>query len=115
MKAGTDEPSNVELKLSDSTANIYLELAGILSAGLDGMARKLPLRPRVGPGDENVDADALPDSLDKSLECLKNDEVLMSVMGKELSTGFIALKEAEIANAADMSLEEEVALALKKA
>jgi glutamine synthetase len=114
MKAGSDEPSNVELKLSDSTANIYLELAGILSAGLDGIARKLQLRPKVGPTD--VDSGVpLPDSLGKSLECLKKDDVLMNVMGKELSTGFIALKEAEIANDSEMSLEDEVAMALKKA
>lgn len=113
MKAGSDEPSNVELKLSDSTANIYLELAAILSSGLDGIVRQLTLRPKVGPSDAG--GDALPDTLDKSLACLREDKVLLSVLGKELSTGFIALKEAEIANAADMSLDDEVALALKKA
>jgi len=113
MKAGSDEPSNVELKLSDSTANIYLELAAILSCGLDGMARQLPLRPRVGPGDGG--GDELPKSLDESLSCLKKDDMLLGVLGKELSTGFLALKEAEAAHSADMSLEDEVALALKKA
>ena len=114
MKSGTDEPSNVELKLSDSTANIYLALAGILSVGLDGISRQLPLRPSVDPGD--VDSgEALPDSLGKSLDCLKKDSVLVEMMGEELCTGFFALKKAEIANASKMSLEDEVALALKKA
>ena len=113
MKAGSDEPTNVELKLSDSTANIYLELAAILSCGMDGMARQLPLRPRVGPGDGG--GDELPKSLDESLSCLKKDDMLLGVLGKELSTGFLALKKAEAAHSAEMSLEDEVALALKKA
>jgi len=114
IKAGTDEPSNVELKLSDSTANIYLELAAILSVGLDGIARQLQLRPRVGP-DDTDSGEPLPNSLEESLVYLKKDRVLMGVMGKELSSGFCALKEAEISVASKMSLEDEVALALKKA
>jgi len=97
--------SNVELKLLDHTANVYLALAGILRAGIDGICEGMELR-RVGvtivdDDDDNDNDDdssvgeALPKSLDESLDCLQYDTVLMDLLGEGLSTSYIAVKRAE--------------------
>src|SRR5256714_2857164 len=47
-----EESTNVELKASDSSANPYLALGGVIAAGLDGIGRglKLPSPVAVDPG-----------------------------------------------------------------
>jgi len=101
--------TNVEYKLSDATANIYLELAMILSAGIEGVKIGKELRPKASA---DAAASPLPQSLQESLDCLKRDEFLLSVLGPELSTAFIAVREYEAHN--ESSLEEEVAAALRR-
>jgi glutamine synthetase len=105
----TQQVSNVELKLSDATANIYLELAMILSAGMEGLKNEKVLRPMM----TNENALPLPQSLQESLDCLKNDELLLSVLGNDLSTAYIAVREMEAQTKS--TLEEEVAAALSRA
>ena len=101
--------TNVEFKLSDAMANIYLELAMILAAGMDGMKNVMTLRPMV----TDATSEPLPQSLQESLDLLKNNEFLLSVLGPELSTAYIAVRESELQN--EKSLEEEVMDAFKKA
>lgn len=102
----TKKATNVEYKLADATANIYLELAMILSAGMQGLKSGKKLRPMA-----SADAAApLPQSLHESLDCLKRDDFLLSVLGPEFSTAYIAVREYEAQN--QSSLEEEVAAAL---
>ena len=105
----TQEATNVELKLSDSTANIYLELAMILVAGMDGMKNKRELRPMI----DNAPSEPLPKSLQKSLDLLKKNDLLLSVLGPELSTAYIAVRESEVQ--IEKTLEEEVMDAFTKA
>ena len=101
--------TNVEFKLSDAMANIYLELAMILAAGMDGMKNVMTLRPMV----TDATSEPLPQSLQESLDLLKNNEFLLSVLGPELSTAYIAVRESELQN--EKSLEDEVMDAFKKA
>lgn len=54
------EAINVEFKLSDSMANIYLELTTMLVAGLDGIVRNVILRP--SSSDETQNRIPLPTS-----------------------------------------------------
>jgi len=105
----TQEATNVELKLSDSTANIYLELAMILVAGMDGMKNKKVLRPMI----DNAPSEPLPKSLQESIDLLKKNKTLLSVLGEELSTAYIAVRESEVQ--IEKTLEEEVMDALGKA
>ena len=105
----TKKATNVEYKLADATANIYLELAVILSAGMEGLQSGKELRPMASA---DADAAPLPQSLQESLDCLKHDSFLLSVLGPELSTAYIAVREYEAQN--ESSLEEEVAAALGK-
>jgi len=105
----TQEATNVELKLSDSTANIYLELAMILVAGMDGMKNKKKLRPTI----DDIANEPLPNTLQESLDLLKKNELLLSVLGSELSTAYVAVRESEVL--IEKTLEEEVMDAFNKA
>mmetsp|Transcript_1501 Transcript_1501/g.2333 ORF Transcript_1501/g.2333 Transcript_1501/m.2333 type:complete len:491 (+) Transcript_1501:162-1634(+) len=111
MDGVTGEPTNVELKLSDNTSNVYLSLALVLSAGLDGIKKHLTLRPSIGLAGPGA---PLPATLQESADLLSKDQLLLRVMGPELSQAYIAVtrKEAEGVNDA---LESEVWRALKRA
>jgi len=85
--------TNVEMKLMDNTCNIYLALASILWAGLNGIKQKMCLRPMISEMD-NIQA--LPKSLEESLDCLEKDYVLRDLLGEELCNAYIAVKRAEI-------------------
>jgi glutamine synthetase len=106
----TQQASNVELKLSDATANIYLELAAVLAAGMEGIKDEKELRPMMN---DESNALPLPHSLQESLDSLKKDELLLSILGDELSTAYIAVRELEART--ETSLEEEVSAALDRA
>ena len=62
--------------------------------------------------DEN-NALPLPQSLQESLDLLKKDELLLSILGSELSTAYIAVRELEAR--AETTLEEAVVAALNRA
>merc|ERR1712216_11323 len=105
----TGKATNVEFKLADATANIYLELAMILAAGMDGMKNERKLRPMI----TGATSEPLPQSLQESLDLLKKDEVLLSILGPELSTAYIAVRESEAQN--EKTFDEEVMDAINKA
>ena len=105
----TQKATNVELKLSDSTANIYLELAMILATGMSGMKSKKQLRPMI----DIAPFEPLPESLQESLDLLKKNDLLLNVLGPELSTAYIAVRESEAKN--KKTLEEEVMDAFNRA
>ena len=100
--------SNVELKLSDATANPYLALAMVLAAGSEGMRNDLTLRPM----NEGGSHDALPESLTASLGALRSSHSLLDTLGRSLSKAYIAVRESEAAS--EETLEEEVRNALMK-
>jgi glutamine synthetase len=98
------ESTNVELKASDSSANPYLALGGVIAAGLDGIARglKLPRPVDVDPGslsDEeraSIGADRLPASLGEAIDNLERDEVLLEALGEGLAAPYVAVKRSDI-------------------
>jgi glutamine synthetase len=105
------QATNVEYKLSDSSANIYLELAMILSSGLQGMKQELELRPMLGIN-TTVPPVEMPTTLQASLNVLKADTYLLSMLGTELSTAYISVRESEANLNSKSTLEEEVSGAL---
>ena len=104
FKGHESESVNVELKSSDSSANPYVSLAGVIAAGLDGVERKLSLPPAVtvdphtlSERDRNkIGADRLPASLREAVQNLKQDDMLLKAMGERLATSYIAVKELDI-------------------
>jgi len=103
----TRQASNVEYKLFDGSANIYLGIASILAAGMDGISQSLKLRPSVKLS--GGDYPQLPQSLEDSLQALENDALLQGVLGNEMSAAYIALRRNEIEHYSSTSLDDEVA------
>jgi len=104
FKGHEAESTNVELKSSDSSANPYISLGGVIAAGLDGIERKLTLPPAVTVDPYNlsdkerqaIGVDRLPQSLKEAIANLKRDELLLRALGERLSTSYIAVKELDI-------------------
>jgi glutamine synthetase len=113
---GPAEATRFELKTSDATANPYLALGALIAAGLDGVARELPLPPGVDVdpgtlGDEERrrrGIEPLPSSLGQSLDALAADPVLCRSLGPARARAYLAVKRMEWQALADLSLGDEV-------
>lgn len=92
-----------EWRLPDASANPYLATAGLIAAGLDGIARRLD--PGAACTDDLFEQPlaalrergigVLPQSLGESVDALERDEVLCEALGETLSREFVAAKRAE--------------------
>ena len=109
-------PTHVELKTVDASANPYLALGGIIAAGLDGIRNQLSL-----PEEITVDPatltdsqrnskqiDPLPRNLGESIQKLQQNQTLLSALGTDLATAYIAIRQAEYQAMKEWSLEQEV-------
>jgi glutamine synthetase len=115
--AGSSEwAANLEVKCVDLTANPYLLLAGLLAAGIDGVAARarLPepadLDPAVLTPDEldRRGIQRLPTSLREATDALAADSVLRAAFGSDLMDSVLAVRESEIELFAEASAEEVV-------
>lgn len=95
--------TRIEFRSADAICNPYLALGAIISAGLDGIENCLKLSNEV-KGDlteltnkqlRKKSIFLLPQRMDKALNCLENDLLLKTAMGKELHASYIATKRAE--------------------
>ena len=99
--------NRVEYKLMDATANPYLAMAAILTAGLDGIARRVQLRP------PNVSTDMSLQNLGDCLNALEGNTLLMKEMSPRLVRAYLACRRGEIEHAGDRTLEAEVSEAIR--
>ena len=115
--AGSGEwAANVEVKCLDLTANPYLLLAGLLAAGIDGVASEaqLPEPVDVDPAalaPEELDRRGirrLPTSLRESTDALAADGLLREALGPALINSVLAVRESEIKQFAEASAEDVV-------
>jgi glutamine synthetase len=105
---------HLEYRGADATANPYIALGAILRAGLDGLRRELPAPPILdrdpaqldGAEAERYGVDALPASLEDSLQALADDDLARGWMGPLLYNAYVSVKRSELAAAADMDLDE---------
>ncbi|HEX4927975.1 MAG TPA: glutamine synthetase, partial [Burkholderiales bacterium] len=77
-------------------ANPYLYFASQACAGMDGLARRLPLPPSADAPYE-AQAQPLPHTLAEALEALRADAVLCEGLGQRFVDYYCRIKEAEIA------------------
>ncbi|KAF7846480.1 hypothetical protein BT93_L4256 [Corymbia citriodora subsp. variegata] len=109
-------PGHWELKSSDGMGNMYLTMAALLAAGIDGMDHQKELTIQ----DTSVDAASLNDeersklgitkTLPKTLQltcsALATNEVLRAALGDTMIDDYLAVKEAEADLLSTMSKEE---------
>ncbi len=100
-RASTAESTRIELRCPDPSCNPYLAFAVMLSAGLDGIRRELPV-PEAR--DENIylmdnptksNLEVLPASLNQALNALEKDEVIRNALGAHTCERFISSKRLE--------------------
>jgi glutamine synthetase len=92
-----------EWRLPDASANPYLATAGLIAAGLDGIAKRLDPgpactddlfeQPLAALRDRGIGV--LPQSLGEAVDALERDDVLCEALGATLAREFIAAKRAE--------------------
>jgi glutamine synthetase len=99
VKDGT----RIELRCPDPSCNPYLAFSCMLSAGLDGIEKELKPPAAVeenvyGFSDEKLDEmniATLPLSIGEAVQELKNNDVITSTLGKDLTNHFIQAKTQE--------------------
>ena len=109
-------PTHVELKTVDASANPYLALGGIIAAGLDGIRSQLSLPEEVAVDPATLtdsqrnlkQIDPLPRNLGESIQKLQQNQTLLSALGSDLATAYIAVRQAEYQAMKEWSLEQEV-------
>jgi glutamine synthetase len=100
VKGGRGLATHIENRMPCAASNPYLAAAGVLAAGLDGMARELePQEPTSGIAYADEGAEALPNTLDESLQALEEDRALHEYLGDEFIHLFLAVKRHEIEKA----------------
>jgi glutamine synthetase len=95
--------TRLELRAPDPSCNPYLAFAAMLEAGLDGIARQLPLPEPIEEADVPAEdeevaerlANPLPATLGEALEELEWDPVVREALGQPVVERFLAAKEAE--------------------
>jgi len=101
--ARTPEGARMELRAPDPSCNPYLALAVMLRAGLDGIERDLdapePVRENIYEFDETKRRDygieTLPGNLNRALDALEEDEVILDALGDHVAEKFIQAKRRE--------------------
>jgi glutamine synthetase len=90
----------IEWRVPDPTCNIYLSLAGIIHAFIDGIEQQR------SPGDAtendayaiaNAQRKALPNSIDTAINALQENTALRNAIGEHICEQFIITRRAEIA------------------
>lgn len=94
------DPGRIEVRLADGAANPYLLQAGLLIAGLDGIANKTDPGKRLdidmyAEGHKVRGAPRLPLNLLDALRLFEKDKVLRAGLGDELVDAYAKLKHAE--------------------
>lgn len=107
--------ANCEIKCVDLTANPYLLLAGLLAAGVEGIAAQAQLPEPVDVDPAVLTAkelerrvERLPMSLREATDALAADHVLGTALGSALIDSVLAVRESEIELFANASAEEVV-------
>lgn len=90
------EDTKVELRFPDGSANPYLLLAAVISAGLDGIERKLSIGEDISLNKQLLEtADVLPDNLKEAIDLLLQDKCLVNSLGKDFLDIYATIKYNE--------------------
>jgi glutamine synthetase len=101
----TCEWRHFELKFIDHTCNIYLAMAAILFAGLQGIENSMTLRE---PLQKDPSPTPLPLSVFEALDALEKDASLVSLLGPPLTQAYLAVRRHDAERASTMAFSDEV-------
>ncbi|WP_312030013.1 glutamine synthetase family protein [Actinomycetospora sp. TBRC 11914] len=112
-----EDHANVELKVSDASANPYLALAALLTAGVAGVEENLappaPLSADPGTWKKKERAAAgiekLPSTQAEQEEALSNNPRIAGVLGEDLLGAFLAVRRADAGWAEEKETEDVLA------
>jgi glutamine synthetase len=95
-----NENAHIENRIPSGAANPYLVMAGVLAAGIDGLANKIePTVEARGIAWDLPGLTALPQRLEDALDAFESDTALRTALGEEFVKLFVALKRHEVAKA----------------
>jgi len=103
ISSGQLNSTRMELRCPDPSSNPYLAFAAMLAAGLDGLARKLPVPEPVEENLYHLDEAKLesrkirqlPGTLSEALAELEADEVIREALGDHVFERFVEAKREE--------------------
>ena len=103
IPAARGKGTRVELRCPDPSCNPYLALTVCLAAGLDGIEKGMVPPEEIQENIFSMNAktraargiESLPGSLEEAITELKNDELIMNVLGDHITSQYIAGKERE--------------------
>jgi glutamine synthetase len=121
IREADGEVKNFELKTVDASSNPYLALGVVIAAGLDGIKQEMELKNPVQEDPayfsedelEELKIKSLPSDLAESIRELKKNSVILSALGERLSKAYIAVKEGDLKELGELTLEDEVELLLE--
>ncbi len=92
--------AHIENRIPCGSANPYLVMAGVLAAGIDGLANKIePTTEARGIAWDLPGVTALPRRLEDALDAFEADGALRAALGEEFVKLFLAVKRHEVAKA----------------
>lgn len=96
IAGSTAGQANAEFKCFDATANPYLEIGGVLAAGLAGLDAGLSLPPETLGDPAALDSvERLPASLSETTDAYEKSALLRRALGAELYEAVLAVRRAE--------------------
>jgi len=107
IPAASGENVRMELRSPDTSLNPYLAFALIISAGLDGIEKKLVLPAAIDEdlylANSNITKNLaqLPDTLEKAIELAEKSAFVKNVIGDQLLLKYIGAKKIEAGNFAE--------------
>lgn len=93
--AAGDAATRIENRIATPAANPYLALAGLIAAGLDGVARRLEPPPATPAPYAVDDVALLPRSLALALDELPRDRAIVDALGAPLVEAYLGIKRNE--------------------
>ncbi len=114
MVGNRERAANLEVKCADLAANPYLALAGLVGAGLDGVARGLTLPEEVSGDPSRFDPDEaqrrgirrLPTTLPDAVAAFRASPVLRATYGELIADAVVTVREGEAARAERLSPDD---------
>jgi glutamine synthetase len=102
VKGGDVKNKHVENRAPTGLSNPYLASAGLLGAGLLGIAEELELEaPAARPAEEDESKPKLPTTVEESLAALEGDAKIVDMLGQEFVTAYAAMRRYELQRFAD--------------